>query len=775
MKDKRATIKFKHPDFTLYICCDDIVKPLKKMKHTYLQRSVALPSGDIIAVLIDQEPASFDNGEPLETPFFFENRQYWFEIEFNHHVQNNSAAVHHKHRLIEKAFHLNRKGNALQGALNFGNDIGHCHFAVEYLVAGKSCSVDIRFNIFATKMVMEQDLTLINQAIDSIYPLWRYSLISKTSQQVSKSNRSTDKFELFWLAQFERLVTEFARGVKQIINAPHHRLQSFTKQQKLDRINKQQKPKQTEKAQQLLASGVANPRMSVNYKKLHIDTPENRFIKMVINHITDNLKNIIIAINSNDKTKASHSFIDKLNTWHNTFNKMKNQQFWREVGHFNGLNSDSKVLQQGNGYAKVYKVWQQLKHYLNKTGKGADIAVKSVADLYEIWCFVEVMEVIKSLGFEEQKRELFKLKQVQFEKQFSKNGMAAAFEYHRSDGMKIKLAHEPTFAPNHKADNRTWLAKQRPDIVLQVILANQESFFIIFDAKYRIDNEQIAGKDAVPEDAINQMHRYRDAIIHQQKLTNEAPIKSRPVMGAFALYPGFCDQTTISNPYQEAIDQIGIGAFALLPSDTNQQSHRVWLQDYLKLKLGMNTNPYQQRSQDYYFVEEAARIAPYGQNVVRHTGLTMVAPLNELNRHSHYIQQAREGKLKGYHTQLLATNRQNIHRNIIREVRYFIVTVRSQDDGNMQVGQYLYHVRNVKLMPRHSIDETFTGKTSTDSRLYWFFEFSAGPIKLESEIEVPYEAHFKFKLTKAEHLKQIQHWDDITGEFQLYNGLDNTW
>ncbi|PMG79020.1 hypothetical protein BCU84_06705 [Shewanella sp. 10N.286.51.B7] len=772
---KRATIKLKHPDFIVYVSCDDIVSPFKKLTHTYSQRSVPLPSGDIIAVLADDATATFDDGLPLDSPFFFENRQYWFEIEFEPAVTKNSAIVNHKHRLIEGAFHLNRKGNVLQAALNFGNDVGRCGFKVEYQIDGKLCSANINFNIFATKMVMEQDLNLINLAIDKVYPLWRYSLISKTTQQVTKSSRNTDKFELFWLAQFERLVAELERGVKQIINSPHNRLQSFTKQQKLDRISKQQKPRQIEKALQLIASGIANPRISVSYKKLHIDTPENRFIKMVINRINDTLKGFIIEIDTKEQAKVSDSFIDKLKTWQRVFSKMTKQQLWREVGSYSGLNSDSKVLQQGTGYAKVYKVWQQLKFYLNKAGGHADISIKSVAELYEIWCFVEVMEVIKSLGFEEQKRELSQLKQVQFEKHFSKNGMAAAFEFYRSDGVEIKLAHEPTFSPNHEAENRTWLANQRPDIVLQVTLRNQESFFIIFDAKYRIDNAQINDKDAVPEDAINQMHRYRDAIIHQQKITNEAPIKSRPVMGAFALYPGFCDQTNCNNPYQDAIEQVGIGAFALLPSNADQQNHRLWLQNYLLQKLGAGIDKGLPLSNDYYFVEDAARISPYGQNAIRHTGLTMVAPVNEISRAEQYLEHARQGKLQGYHTQLLGTNRQNIHRNIIREIRYLIVTVRNEDSDAVQVGKYLYRVANVKLMPRHSIDEQLTGKASTVEQLYWLFEFSGEATKLESEIRLPYEERFKFKLTKAEYLKEVKHWNDITGELQLYAELDETW
>lgn len=40
-------------------------------------------------------------------------------------------------------------------------------------------------------------------------------------------------------------------------------------------------------------------------------------------------------------------------------------------------------------------------------------------------------------------------------------------------------------------------------------------FTYLFDAKYRIDGKDRNGVDVPPEDAINQMHRYRDAIYYK--------------------------------------------------------------------------------------------------------------------------------------------------------------------------------------------------------------------------------------------------------------------
>lgn len=496
-------------------------------------------------------------------------------------------------------------------------------------------------------------------------------------------------------------------------------------------------------------------------------------------NVNQNLSKIILAIREQKESTVSISFLDTLDNWGVQLGKYAKHQLWQEVGNFKGQHTESKVLQEAAGYAKVYKVWQQLKYYLNGSFGQSRLSIKSVADIYEIWCFLEVKSIVESLGFVEQKRTLSNLKQLQFEKTFPTDEMAAAFVYlHQSDQMKIELAHEPSFTPKGKA-NRTWLATHRPDIVLRVTLGSGESFFILFDAKYRIDTTQFGGKDAVPEDAINQMHRYRDAIVHQHHLEYESPLKSRPVLGAFALYPGFFDnQRSEQNPYETAIKEIGIGAFPLLPSENNQDSHNYWIRKYLAQKLGKRFEALEYNkssSYDYHFIEDSARIAPYGVNVLRHRGLTFVAPVNELERDARYLQQARTGKLTGYHTKLIATNRQNIHRNIVREIRYVVLTVRDSDKDQEQLGKYLYSVESVKLLPRRDLDVEITGKKSDTAEKYWVFEFSGAPTPLKTFIKKPYEEHFNFKLTKAEHLPNVLNWDDIQGDLVVYEDVSTSW
>src|SRR5699024_1063423 len=97
--------------------------------------------------------------------------------------------------------------------------------------------------------------------------------------------------------------------------------------------------------------------------------------------------------------------------------------------------------------------------------------------------------------------------------------------------------------------------------------------------------------DYVPDDAINQMHRYRDALIRVNENKHENGMdKSRPVFGAFALYPGYFDQISKPNPYSDTIDEISIGAFALLPSLTQNSTETdnscYWLLNFLRQNIG---------------------------------------------------------------------------------------------------------------------------------------------------------------------------------------------
>lgn len=123
---------------------------------------------------------------------------------------------------------------------------------------------------------------------------------------------------------------------------------------------------------------------------------------------------------------------------------------------------------------------------------------------------------------------------------------------------------------------------QRPDIVLRLSKHEEGGmkFTYLFDAKYRIadadenGNCYGSGYDVPPVDAIDQMHRYRDAIYYTEEGCDREHIKKEIIAG-YVLFPGripleTLDMETGDYYYQQSNRLIGIGAFPLRP---DQEQH----------------------------------------------------------------------------------------------------------------------------------------------------------------------------------------------------------
>jgi hypothetical protein len=88
----------------------------------------------------------------------------------------------------------------------------------------------------------------------------------------------------------------------------------------------------------------------------------------------------------------------------------------------------------------------------------------------------------------------------------------------------------------------------------------------LYDAKYRVlDDLREDAVDITDEpvpDAINQMHRYRDAIYYGQS----KHYASKEIIGGYVLFPGRGDDEHVKSKYYfKSIAAVNIGAFPLLP------------------------------------------------------------------------------------------------------------------------------------------------------------------------------------------------------------------
>ena len=208
------------------------------------------------------------------------------------------------------------------------------------------------------------------------------------------------------MSQFESLRLELEKGVKQILQSPHSRLLPRTRKLRAEQLKGRLSPRLEEQVKSALVNSDSHKRYTLESKVLSIDTPENRFIKMVLIRCTQELSTFIIRVKENDaapeNSRLSDSFFAQMNNLKRPLELYLKRPFFREIGRYEGLNSESLVLHQKSGYANVYRVWQQLKLYLDVFGQQASISMKSIAELYEVWCVLELRRLlVDELGFNE--------------------------------------------------------------------------------------------------------------------------------------------------------------------------------------------------------------------------------------------------------------------------------------------------------------------------------------------------------------------------------------
>ena len=733
----------------------------------------------------------------LNSPLFFENTQYQFEWVFFSEVTH--ARLTHRSQSVNEAFRFAPEVKTvrgvvparLTGTINTGNDVGWLRLPLTFEHNGKTQTQHIAFEVLPTKMAMHQDLLAMYQTIDKVYPLWRFSLVEKTEQDAATSQQR-GHFPLMWLANFAALRERFEQGLTVICAAPHSRLQTTVANIKAAKLKGRLPHKLAEQVKQDFANGQHDKRYAVEKKKLSVDTPENRFIKMAVSKSKRQLAEFEQKLRQSnqapERQRLSDSFLNELHSWQQPLQKILSQSFLKEVGAYTGLSSESLVLQQKTGYSAVYRIWQELKFYLDVFGNQSSISMKSVAEIYEVWCFLCLKQILEQgLGFELVENSAAKLVQNDFFEYQLKDGFAGAFCFKRSDGVTARLAHEPKFTKKGQSI-RSYLVNQEPDIVLEVTLpksthltkgdsvsSDEKQFIWLFDAKYRIkteknrfddSNEDIENTDYVPDDAINQMHRYRDALIRLSKSSNsiagQFAKKSRPIFGAFALYPGYFDQEKTSNPYSEAIREVGIGAFALLPS-ADGKAGNYWLAEFLKEQIGHQSAAYSSvEHKEYLYTQETARISYHGMQQVLYPDLTMTIALGgKRGRMDAYFDAFEQGRAQWYHTPQ-ATFSAKFKQHVVDEIRYLALGVTSEYHSQTKQIDRLWPVKRVALLPRYAITAEQAGRESSSGEPYYLFELGR-PLTLQRPVaKMPHTPiRNTMKLTTLNHLEDAQTFRDI--------------
>lgn len=486
----------------------------------------------------------------------------------------------------------------LTAPLSFVNEPGIFELTFRYTPKGYAPRTDVfSFHVVSPKLDTKEDYNHILAEINAQYNEIIFQYLTLTLQNLQRGGRSNN--DVVWLSIFRQIVADYVKAITYIVNRPHLRQTTEVRYSRADRI-KRWTPRMAEKFATVEAEG----RLSREYFRhentinTH-NTRENRFVKFTLDRIGRRLANIVGTIKAkSDKAKEADKVADselaELDGLVSALCKLGNSPLLRGL-RGEPLRTDSMVLQKRTGYAQVYRHWLLLQKGIELFEGASAIGVRPIWELYELWCFLKMRQMVAGiLGLHFENPQEITEDPMPMVKPFEDNNQEHTVFYNCVDGSKARLHYQHTYS-RRTGEIHTATTENRPDIVLTIVKPNDNpdgfELTYLFDAKYRLnddsklnreDREEMdaaKGADTPPSDAINQMHRYRDAIYYGSDKTHNS---AKEIIGGYILFPGRSDNDSVRKRYfYQSIESVNIGAFPLLPDADDPHNEGTLLHEFL--------------------------------------------------------------------------------------------------------------------------------------------------------------------------------------------------
>ena len=566
-------LTIEHKDFTMIVECTKFDGIWNKAKSNVgedkLYSTYSWPEGvvSVKRTLNADHEIDIEQGVPAPATFF-DNADYPIWIEFKDYVKDAQFGSILQNDNDRFSF----RRHILAGFINYKNEIGRSEIQIIYKVDKETRAFRFGFEVLSTKLDYHEHWRTIVENIEREYRMLSLDYMRRTFHGFSP-DQNGEHPDIVWWSVFEGEQQKFIKACKSIIDRPRHRLHGEEVYLRADKLK--QTPHNIENR---LAEHRKEPAYLYRVEQhiLSNDTQENRFLKFALHQISkryEDLRQRIEAVKTASSTMKSAMLATS-----ETLKRLQHHPFFRTIGRFKGISQESMVLQKATGYSQVYRTWNLLRRAYSLNDGLYRLQTKDIATLYEIWCFIEVSHIVKAqLHLDDE--------DVEHRNRMEMNGIFSwelgkgehSRILFRKDGVELaELVYNPKNADTENDDVGMKdlvvpTVPQKPDIVLQLTkndLQQGMKMTYLFDAKYRIDGKD-KGVDVPPEDAINQMHRYRDAIYYKDY---EANALKKEVIGGYILFPGDGEPNDVAvSKFYKTIKEVNIGAFPLRPKDVENR------------------------------------------------------------------------------------------------------------------------------------------------------------------------------------------------------------
>lgn len=590
----------------------ELVEPDKYCRYTSkdscklcLYNPIAECKTDDKVVVKFPESKEWDNLWPV----IFETCKYQVRLLFHGLDKESMPEIRHVRKDVEDSFFYDEELNgrdekSLTGELDFINEPGVFKLDFSYQKNGIRKEAYVTFDVVSPKLDTKNDYKSLLREVNKEYEDVIYRYLSITLQQFARGPLNSDAT---WMAAFQSVVDDYIKNVKRVIQNPHSQIAIYRTSRKAEQI-KFWTPTMEERYGEVKKEGKQEEcYFDYNEVRSTQNTMENRFVKHTLQTIGKRLSTVITTILNATQEELSERHRQMWKDYQTSLYKLAKHPFFKSIERFDGMAQESLVLQNRTGYQQIYKDWLKLKRGIDFYNGAANIGTLQIWEIYELWCFIKMKKLVAEvLGIDKGKpshEQLITEPKGTLLNPFEKSSSEHVVEYHypkaeetdtderkaeltAHEGDVVTLHYQHTFSRSSGKDGygmgiNTATTEQRPDIVLNIRKASGEVVLTyLYDAKYRVINDKkldadfeeqdmsentaMPGGDYPPTDAVNQMHRYRDAIYYSKE---HEPYRSKEIIGGYILFPGRGDDEYVKKRYYSAsVESVNIGAFPLLPN-----------------------------------------------------------------------------------------------------------------------------------------------------------------------------------------------------------------
>lgn len=473
-------------------------------------------------------------------------------------------------------------GRLLLGYVNFGAQVGLSELTV--VVDGEP-EIDLEVEVFPTKLDYASDYDTLLTDVQEILTGLAVEYLRST-YRLGTGAWVPQPTHVEWLALLGHVAEDLERALSEISNRPARGLTREPELRRADRIKRVDASVRAAARRGAgrgaavdLGGGRVRERVEERRARPTLDTPEHRWLAREVARITRRLAYLRREEAARAPSARRDRTLAELAALERRMARLARLEPLAAATGEPPAGFASLRLLTSPGYREAYRACLVLSLGLRIEGGPVRLSLKDLSLLYEYWCYLALVGLVsEETGSPVPVRELFRVTERGLHVRLRK-GTETAVTFPERSGRRVSVRYNPRFS------GEDVLVPQRPDVVVTLENPGWPRLHLLVDAKYRVDasHEFVAryGAPGPPEDAVNAMHRYRDAILEREPGDRAGERPKRTVVQAAAAFPyrepspGAFHESLL----WRSLDRLGVGAVPMLPGDTEYL--REWLRDAL--------------------------------------------------------------------------------------------------------------------------------------------------------------------------------------------------